>query len=155
MSLSKAAVAAAFYDSKTFEPRNCVGRLLALVKLSMSDALDEELEPLGITSAQFVILVMLADADADSASNLCRSASYDQGAMTRMIDRLERKGLVRRVRSPSDRRRVNLELTPEGRAVYPKLIESAANVQNRFLRGFSQTDARQLEGLLRRMLANR
>src|SRR5215831_3673187 len=129
MSLSKAAASAAIYDSKTFEPRNCVGRLLALVKL--------------------------ADADADSASNLCRSASYDQGAMTRMIDRLERKGLVRRVRSPSDRRRVNLELTPEGRAVYPKLIESAANVQNRFLRGFNETDAQQLEGLLRRMLANR
>ena len=155
MSLAKAAATATIYDAKTFEPRNCVGRLLALVKLSMSDALDEELAPLGITAAQFVILVMLADADADSASNLCRSASYDQGAMTRMIDRLERKGLVRRVRSPNDRRRVNLELTAEGRAVYPKLIESAANVQNRFLRGFSKTDAQQLDGLLRRMLANR
>jgi len=59
------------------------------------------------------------------------------------------------VRSPNDRRRVNLELTPEGRAVYPKLIESAANVQNRFLRGFSKTEAQQLEGLLGRMLANR
>jgi len=154
MSLAKAPTAT-IYDAKTFEPRNCVGRLLALVKLSMSDALDEELAPLGITAAQFVILVMLADADADSASNLCRSASYDQGAMTRMIDRLERKGLVRRVRSPNDRRRVNLELTADGRAVYPKLIESAANVQNRFLRGFSKTEAQQLEGLLGRMLANR
>ena len=155
MSTSKAVATAAFYDPRTFEPRSCVGRLLTQVKMSMTDALDEELSPLGITSAQFVILVMLADADADSASNLCKSASYDQGAMTRMIDRLERKGLVRRVRSPDDRRRVNLELTAEGRAVYPKLVESAANVNNRFLRGFTKIEAHQIEALLQRMLANR
>lgn len=155
MPSANAAAPAAIYDPANFEPRSCLGRLLTQVKLSMSDALDEELEPLGITSAQFVILVMLADADAESASNLCRSASYDQGAMTRMIDRLERKNLVRRGRSPEDRRRVNLELTAEGRAVYPKLIAAAANVNNRFLRGFSKTDARKLEDLLNRMLANR
>ena len=155
MSSANATLSAAFYDPATFEPRSCVGRLLTQVKLSMSDALDEELEPLGITSAQFVILVMLADADTESASNLCRSASYDQGAMTRMIDRLERKNLVRRVRSPDDRRRVNLELTAEGRAVYPKLIAAAASVNNRFLRGFSKADAGKLEDLLNRMLANR
>ena len=94
MSPAKIAAAAAIYDAKTFQPKSCVGRLLTHVKMSMSEALDEELAPLGITAAQFVILVMLADADADSASNLCRSASYDQGAMTRMIDRLERKGLA-------------------------------------------------------------
>jgi DNA-binding MarR family transcriptional regulator len=155
MSLGKTTGSAAFYDAETFEPKRCVGRLLTQVKMAMSDALDEELAPLGITSAQFVILVMLADADADSASNLCRSASYDQGAMTRMIDRLERKALVRRVRSPDDRRRINLELTSEGRAVYPKLIAAAASVNNRFLRGFNKADAQQLEGLLQRMLSNR
>lgn len=155
MSLAKANAVSAVYDPRTFEPRNCVGRLLHYVKLSMTDALDEELAPLGITSAQFAILVMLHDADADSASDLCKTASYDQGAMTRMIDRLERKGLVNRVRSPDDRRRVNLELTREGRAVYPKLIASAANVNNRFLRGFSKTEVEALETLLQRMLSNR
>ena len=146
---------AGIYDPATFEPRNCVGRLLAQVKMSISEVLDEELAPLGITAAQFVVMVMLAEADSGSASGLCKSASYDQGAMTRMIDRLERKGLVRRVRSPEDRRRVNLELTAEGRAAYPKLIAIAANVNNRFLHGFSQYEVRQLESLLRQMLSNR
>jgi DNA-binding MarR family transcriptional regulator len=113
------------YDSKTFEPQRSVGRKLGRVKLGMSEALDRELEPLGITAAQFVILVSLALGEADSASGLCRGISYDPGAMTRMIDRLEQKGLIRRTQLPDDRRRVGLELTAEGKAVYPKLRAAA------------------------------
>jgi DNA-binding MarR family transcriptional regulator len=142
------------YDPKTFEPRRGIGRLLSQVKMAISEALDVEFEPLDITAAQFVILVTLAEGNAGPTSVLCKSVSYDQGAMTRMIDRLERKGLVRRQRCPDDRRRINLELTSEGRAVYPKLLEGAAKVQNRFLRGFSRAEVEQMEVLLRRMLAN-
>jgi DNA-binding MarR family transcriptional regulator len=101
-----------------------------------------------------VILATLAEGPTDSASNLCKGVSYDPGAMTRMIDRLERKGLVRRIRCPFDRRRINLELTPEGKAVYPRLIESAVVVLNRYLRGFSRDEITQFETFLKRMLAN-
>jgi DNA-binding MarR family transcriptional regulator len=78
--------------------------------------------------------------------------SYDPGAMTRMIDRLERRGLVRRVANPNDRRASHLELTAEGEAVYPKLRESVMKVLNHFLRGFTPAEARQLESYLLRML---
>jgi len=74
--------------------------------------------------------------------------------MTRMIDRLEQKGLIQRTDHPDDRRRVGLELTAEGKTVYPKLKAAAMSVQNRFLRGFTKSDVRQLEILLQRMLAN-
>jgi DNA-binding MarR family transcriptional regulator len=72
-----------------------------------------------------------------------------------MIDRLERKGLVRRVRCPDDRRVVKIALTDEGKAVYPQLIASAAAVTNRSLEGFTKTEAQQLEGLLQRILDSR
>lgn len=142
------------YDPRTFDPRTSIGRLLTRVKGEMMDALDRELEPFDITAPQFVILVNLAVGETNSASALCKGVSYDPGAMTRMLDRLERKGLVRRVRSPSDRRRVIVELTSEGRAVYPKLIAGAVRTINHFLRGFSKAEAHQLEALLKRMLAN-
>src|SRR5437763_13279539 len=145
---------AAIYDPKTFDPSNGIGRLLSRVKMAMHEALDRELAPLDITGAQFVILMNLASGEVDSASKLCKGVSYDPGAMTRMLDRLERKGLIRRARCGNDRRRVILELTPEGKAVYPKLIASYVNVLNRFMHGFTKTDARQLETLLSRMLAN-
>ena len=89
-----------------------------------------------------------------SASDLCKGISYDAGAMTRMLDRLESKGLIRRNRSTEDRRLMILELTDEGRAAYPRMREISLSVANRFLRGFSKSEARQLEGFLTRMLEN-
>jgi len=74
--------------------------------------------------------------------------------MTRMLDRLEKKGLIRRHRSQQDRRLMHLELTEEGRAAYPRMREISMSVANRFLRGFTRAEARQLEGLLTRMLEN-
>src|SRR5438477_9865640 len=113
------------YDARGYNPKHSIGGLLSRVKMKLMDALDAELEPLGISSAQYVILVNLANG-VDSASGLCRSVSYDPGAMTRMIDRLERKGLVRRVPCSEDRRVMRLALTDEGEAGYAQLVERAA-----------------------------
>jgi len=144
---------AEIYEAKTYNPRQSIGGLLSRVKMKLMDALDAELEPLGISSAQYVILVNLASG-VDSASGLCRSVSYDPGAMTRMIDRLEKKGLVRRVPCAEDRRVMRLALTEEGKAVYPQLAERAAKVLNDRLQGFTADEVRQLEHLLERMLSN-
>jgi len=140
-------------EPKVADPKSGIGSLLARVRVKMLDALDEEMAQFDITAAQFVILKNLANG-VDSASTLCRDVSYDPGAMTRMIDRLERKGLVRRLRSPEDRRVVKLELTQEGKAVYPKLMASGQAVLNRLLRGFSKGETNQLESFLQRILAN-
>ena len=145
---------AAVYDPKTFDPDKGIGRLLSRVKMEMHEALDRELAPFDITGAQYVILVKLAGNEVDSAAQLCKGVSYDPGAMTRMLDRLERKGLIRRARCPNDRRKVILELTAAGKAVYPKLVAVHVRVLNHFVRNFTRTQAGQLETLLRRMLAN-
>ena len=129
-------------------------RDLVFVRIEIGAALDAELAPLDITAAQFAVLKSIAHEEAGSASGLCKDISYDPGAMTRMLDRLERRGLVRRVAHPSDRRASKLELTAEGKAVYPKLRASAMKVLNRLLSGFTQKEARQLERLLQRMLEN-
>jgi DNA-binding MarR family transcriptional regulator len=141
------------YDPKTYQPRDGIGFLLQRARMEILDDLDRELAPLDITSAQYVILVRLSEENVGSASGLCRGVSYDPGAMTRMIDRLEKKGLVRRVRRADDRRKVDLELTAEGKAVRPKLIAAVVKVLNHRLRGFTKTEAEQFTGYLRRMLA--
>jgi DNA-binding MarR family transcriptional regulator len=74
--------------------------------------------------------------------------------MTRMVDRLEAKGLVSRRRSEDDRRLINLELTEEGRKAVPKLRACSADVLNHLLRGFNGSEVRQFEGFLGRMLEN-
>ena len=152
---------ATIYDSDNYEPSRSVAHLVSQVRTELLAALDRELTAdrhvadIGVTAAQFIVISRLATSERKkSASDLCKEMSYDAGAMTRMIDRLESKGLIRRARCPQDRRLVYLEVTEQGRAVYPRLRELSMSIQNRFLRGFSRTDARQLEGLLGRMLEN-
>jgi DNA-binding MarR family transcriptional regulator len=148
------------YDIESYQPRKGVGHLLNRVRTEMLTALDRALEAdpellkLEISSAQFIVLAALAIAGAKSASDLCKGISYDAGAMTRMIDRLEIKGLIRRDRCPDDRRVVYLELTEEGHRAFPRMREVSMRVVNQFLNGFSQAEARQLEGFLSRMLEN-
>jgi DNA-binding MarR family transcriptional regulator len=135
-------------------PRN-VPRLLTRVRIAVLDALDRELAPFDISAAQLIILALLANGEATSAAGLCKGISYDPGAMTRMLDRLEQKGLIRRKPDPDDRRTTKLELTAEGRALYPKLAETKNAVQRQFLRGFDEADLDTLVGLLNRMYDNR
>lgn len=148
------------YDSTSYQPRKSIGSLLSRVRVEMLAALDEELTrdrrlaPLELSAAQFIVIASLAGEERKSASDLCKGISYDAGAMTRMLDRLEGKGLIRRNRSPDDRRLVHLELTDEGRALYPRMRELSLGVANRFLRGFSKAEARQLESFLTRILEN-
>ena len=148
------------YDSASYQPRRSIGALLSRVRVEMLAAVDAELAadrrlaPLELSAAQLIVIASLAGEERKSASDLCKGISYDAGAMTRMLDRLEGKGLIRRNRSPEDRRLVHLELTDEGRAAYPRMRELSLAVANRFLRGFSKAEARTLEGLLNRMLDN-
>ena len=149
------------YDNASYQPCRSIGSLLSRVRVEMLAAIDRELAadkrlaPLEMSAAQYIIIANLAGpGEPKSAADLCKGISYDAGAMTRMLDRLESKGLIRRSRSTHDRRLMILELTDEGRAAYPRMREISMGVANRFLRGFTKAEARQLEGFLARMLEN-
>jgi DNA-binding MarR family transcriptional regulator len=148
------------YEAESYEPRKSVGHLLHRVRMEILSAMDRELAAdaqlaaLEVTAAQFIIIATLSMGTVKSASDLCKGISYDAGAMTRMIDRLEEKGLLRRSRCPDDRRLVNLELTDQGNAALPRMREASVKVLNHFLKGFTKPEARQLEGFLQRMLDN-
>jgi DNA-binding MarR family transcriptional regulator len=149
------------YDNATYQPCRSIGSQLSRVRVEMLAALDHELGTdqrlldLEMSAAQYIIVANLAGPEGPkSAADLCKGISYDAGAMTRMLDRLEAKALIRRTRSAEDRRLMHLELTDKGRAAYPRMREIAMSVTNRFLRGFSKAEARQLENFLGRMLEN-
>src|SRR5258708_16305884 len=141
------------YDPKRLDPKTGVGGLLSRVKMNLAEALDVELAPFDISVAQYVILVNLAHG-ADSSSDICKSVSYDPGAMTRMLDRLQRKKLITRVRCSEDRRVARLAMTEAGKAEYPHLVERAAMVLNREHRGFNPHQVHPLENLLQRMVTS-
>ena len=107
-----------------------------------------------LTNAQWVPLLKLYLGSATTVAELARECELDAGATTRLLDRIEAKGLCRRVRSQEDRRVVNIELTDAGRAAAKQIPAVLARVQNEHLAGFTRDEWETLKGLLRRVLEN-
>ncbi|HSN21633.1 MAG TPA: MarR family transcriptional regulator [Usitatibacter sp.] len=142
------------YDPAHFDIRTAVPPLIGRVRTAFMSALDERLAPFDVKSADYVVLATIANDMADTASTVCSILAHDPGAMTRRIDALEARALVRRVRCAADRRAIKLELTPEGRKVFPKMRAAAVGMVNEMLRGFTKPEVRALEDMLQRILAN-
>ena len=141
-----------FYDPKTYDPRESLGYLVTLVRRRLLDLVEPDFTALGLTSVQAIVLMGLGSGIASTAADFCKTIQHDPGAMTRVLDRLEEMGLVRRVRTPEDRRALKLELTEPGRKALPALKSSAVRASNHMLRGFSRTEAQHLIALLKRLL---
>ncbi len=142
------------YDIETFRPSQGVGACIGRARRTIVEAIDQELAPLDISHAQWIVIMLLGDGAASTAAELCKILIYDPGAMTRLLDRLEKKGVLRRLRAGDDRRAVRLELTAGGRKLYPRILDTLVQVFNRLLHGFSKSEVQQLELLLKRMVAN-
>jgi len=148
------------HDAKTLSVRRSVWQLVARVRREALGALDRalasdpELAELEVTEAQYAIVATLAEQQSSSAAQLCKWFSYDAGAMTRLVDRLETKGLVQRHRCAHDRRQISLELTDSGKAFFPKMKAVAVRVENDALRGLTREDVWNLQKYLTRFLEN-
>jgi len=131
-----------------------IGHLVARARSALLTGLDGELEQFGLTGAQFAVLKNVADGTADTAADLCRTMHYDTGSMTRMLDRLEEKSVLRRERCTEDRRVVYLRISATGSELLPQLRAAAMNVLARHLAGFSPAEVDTLRQFLVRMIEN-
>ena len=131
-----------------------VGYLMGRARASLLSGLDAELGRFALSGMQFAVLKHVADGTARTAADLCRFMQYDTGAMTRILDRLEEKGLLRRERSREDRRAVVLRVTASGRTQLPRLAAAAMRVLEAHLAGFAPAEIEALKGYLGRMIEN-
>ena len=144
----------AFYTPEQYRPEDNVVYLMRRLLGSVGTHVQHELDPRGLTNAQWIPLYKLHLGHATTAAELARECQLDAGAMTRTLDRLEAKGLVRRARSLEDRRVVKLELTDAGSEAVSHVPEALCKVVNGYLRGFSRQEWLLLKDMLGRMLAN-
>lgn len=145
---------AAFYRAETLRTDDSIGYLAKRATHSIRMQVDRRLAEHDLTHAQWLPLYKLAMGHCATMAELARDASLDPGAMTRALDRLEAKGLLRRVRSLEDRRVIKLELTPEGLEASKLVPAVLADVFNAHLAGFSKAEWQQLVDLLQRVVAN-
>ncbi|SKD05514.1 DNA-binding transcriptional regulator, MarR family [Paraburkholderia hospita] len=141
-----------------FSARNLkesVASLLSRVRSTMANMINQRTTcELGITGTQGGILFMVWSEKCLLAAELAREFGIDASAVTRRIDLLEARGLLRRVRSVEDRRLVRLALTPEGEAMAARMAAINASVVDKLLSGFTSEETGFLRSMLHRVLAN-
>lgn len=115
--------------------------------------LTERLAAHGASIGQWAVLMFLWARDGQSQGELSRQVAIEDATMVRTIDRMERDGLVRRVRDSRDRRRINIFLTHKGLALRDSLVPCAIAGNEAAMQPFTDAEREQLSDLLRRMSA--
>ncbi len=117
----------------------------------MTKALDAELlREHGLPLSSYEVLLFLADAPGGSMrmSELAQGALLSRSGLTRLVDRMERDGLLRRERCADDARGYNAVITEDGRDLFRRARAThLEGVRERFLRHLSDQDLQALGAL--------
>jgi DNA-binding MarR family transcriptional regulator len=136
------------YNVSTYRAQSSIGYLAKRAHSLMLDVMEPLLEERGFTFVQYVILSWVRDGIAVNPKDICFQYRHDSGALTRVIDQLAKRGLLERIRRDRDRRKVELQLTPAGRAAIESLIPLVVEKLNLALSDFSTDEVQEFMRLL-------
>jgi len=130
------------------------GRLLRRIDRLMSAYVESRFQSLDISFMQWIALKLIRDGAAATAGELARDLGITTGATTRLIDVLEKNGLVERDRGKADRRVVHLAITAKGAEEVVTLHHHVVEAWNEVLADFDQEEVdRTVESLVRLLAA--
>lgn len=129
------------------------GRLLRRIDRLMSAFVESRFESLDISFMQWIALKVIRDGVATTAGELARELAITTGATTRMIDVLEKNGLVERDRGKADRRVVHLAITAKGIEEVATLHHHVVEAWSEVLAEFDQEEVDRTVDSLVRLLA--
>lgn len=95
---------------------------LSVASRSVIGAYKPVLDPLGITHPQYLVMLALWEQRQLSLNELAQLLSQEPSTLSPLVKRLEREGLVARVRSANDERRLEITLTEEGEALRERAV---------------------------------
>ena len=117
------------------------------------DAFRASLGEAGLTKEEWKVLMALHDS-VRSHGWLCQDLDVSTGAMTNRLDKLERRGLIRRAPDPQDRRGVLLELTETGHSQLEEYVEAGAGRERELADDLTLAEKQELNRLLSKLLAS-
>lgn len=129
-----------------------IGFILRAATRDAQAAAQAALEPTGITLREYGALTVLREGGPLSQQELAQRLGIDRTSTVFLIDRLEELKLVKRRRSPADRRAYALELTRTGARVQGRAQAAMAEQESAFLSGLTQRERQQLVELLTRLV---
>jgi DNA-binding MarR family transcriptional regulator len=144
-----------FYSGQNYVIDESIGYLIKKAQMALHRTIDSKMSELDLTAMQWAPLLFISLAKTSStAADLSRCLGVETSSMTRMLDRLEGKGLLTRKRSEDDRRVIFLELTEEGQRLVSEVPFLIADSLNHHLRGFTKEEVDSFKSMLRRITEN-
>ncbi|MGH3078284.1 MAG: MarR family winged helix-turn-helix transcriptional regulator [Gaiellaceae bacterium] len=128
----------------TLSPEQVASDLRPIL-LRLARELRKETEQLGVTGHQATLLWLVKRSPGLSLAELAAEEGISAPAMSGHVDRLERAGLLERVRSTEDRRRVGLELTEDGAKLLRRVRARRTTWLSTRLRDLAASDLETLE----------
>jgi DNA-binding MarR family transcriptional regulator len=141
-----------YYTLESLEADKSLGFLIKRCGVVMTQIAERRFESQPISFTQWMVLMWLLQRPCASPSELSAHLGHDMGALTRVADELERKGMVRRDRSQHDRRAVELAITPDGRREALAGKRLLVQLLNELVAPYSNTEVDILISLLQRLL---
>ena len=120
----------------------------------IATSFSERVRPLGATLQMWRVLAALREKDGRRMGDLSETTSIEVSTLTRLVDTMEKKGLVDRRRDGEDARAVLLHVTPAGRRLTQRILPIAEHYETAALAGFKAAEADKLRAALRRLYAN-
>ncbi|MCU1477877.1 MAG: transcriptional regulator, MarR family [Subtercola sp.] len=105
------------------------------------------------TSVQFGVMNVLAANPGASQRELCQHLDLDRSTIADIVARLERRGIVERIRDVGDKRRNVVQLTHDGELEFQRLVPKVVRVDRVLTGGLSADDAAALRRILNAMLS--
>lgn len=141
-----------YYHPDTYTTRNSIGYLVKRAHGLSLDSLEPGLAEHGLTFTQYAVLMALRDDLALNPKDICIKLRHDSGALTRVLDQLEARGLVERHRSAEDRRAIELHLTAQGHAALKTVVPLVVERINGAIKDFSPAETDELLRLLNKLI---
>jgi DNA-binding MarR family transcriptional regulator len=115
---------------------------------------DRALAPIGLTARQGLILLSCDLEEANTAAELAGLYGLEASSITRLVDRLEKKRLIERTRSRSDRRKAILILTRKGKAALQRAVRIAGPIARTTWKGVTEEERKTLATIVTKVLNN-
>lgn len=141
------------YCTMTFDKENSAGFLINHLARLFAKELQQRIQPFGIVTGQFPILLELWERDGVTQRELLAHLDIEQATLANTLTRMERDGLIKRTKHPSDARSQQIWLTDKARAAKQDSYQAAEQINAAALACMSEKDRSRFLGLMKEVIS--